>query len=194
MFGVFRLTTLVLALNAAACAHVPVMSLVKLSSIDFATTDLTELRAGIALPESLQPLEGTVKLTVLAETDDGMKIRRSFILEDGGTPDDLAGLRADAGADANVHVYRLSDREAGDMESVRRDVLARKQETGGGGRLEISIGAEACRTGVLPDGSLPMTTYLKTSETETFVPLTRNVDLRTLTARSEVSAGLPPCS
>jgi len=190
MFAIARtpLLALTLSLAVTACGHVPLASLLKLSGVDFATTDISAIRAGIALPETLEPLADTVKLTVLAETDDGVTIRRSFMLEEAPAGEDTSGLDADE----NIRVYRLKEREAEDLAVVRADVLARKEKAGGG-KLEISVGATACRTGALPDSPLPMSTYLKTSETGSFVPLTRDVDLRSLGGNPELVAAIPPC-
>jgi len=42
-------------------------------------------------------------------------------------------------------------------------------------------------------GPTLMTTYLKTSETNCYVALARDVDLRTLAAGKDVAAEIPPC-
>ena len=196
MIRLLGLPALVLGLSASACAHVPLMSMAKLSSIDFATTDLSQLRAGIALPDSLAPVDGGVRMTILAETEDGMTIRRTFALEGeavSSAADPAAGLGDTAKPGETVWVYRLPGRAAADLDEMRADLMAHKQETGNGGRMEIRIGAEACRTEPLTDAPLLMTTFLKTSETETFVPLARNVDLRSLAPAERLAGTLPSC-
>jgi hypothetical protein len=187
-FSLKRILTILPLLTVAGCGHVPFTSLLKLSSIDFATTEIAAIRAGIALPETLVPMPDSVKLTFLAETDDGMTVRRSFTLEE----DLAAQASGELEAEPNVRVYRLKEREVGELAVARAEVLARGK-SGNGGRLEISVGAEACRTGPLPQGSLPMSTYLKTSETKSFVALTRDVDLRALGGNPDLGDSIPPC-
>ena len=49
------------------------------------------------------------------------------------------------------------------------------------------------RSGALPPGPLPMTTYIKTSETNRYVTLARDIDLRTLAAGRDATAAIPAC-
>jgi hypothetical protein len=56
--------------------------------------------------------------------------------------------------------------------------LAQKQGQRAG--REISIRPDARRAGALPPGPVLMTTYIKTSETNRYVTLARDVDLRTI--------------
>ena len=73
--------------------------------------------------------------------------------------------------------------------------LKRKQaERGGrGGALTIAVRPDACRTGALPAGPVRATTYLRTGETGGYVPLARDVDLRTVMAGRDVVAEIPAC-
>jgi len=70
-------------------------------------------------------------------------------------------------------------------------VLAEKQGQRAG--LEISIKRDACRAAALPPGPLLMTTYIKISETNRYVTLARDIDLRTLTAGRDAAAAIPAC-
>ena len=49
------------------------------------------------------------------------------------------------------------------------------------------------RAGALPPGPLLMTTYIKTSETNRYVTLARDVDLRTLAAGRDAAAEIAAC-
>jgi len=73
--------------------------------------------------------------------------------------------------------------------------LEKKQAASGGkgGALTISIRPDACRAGELSGRALFFTTYLRTQETAGYVPLARDVDLRTLVPRDDVAAAIAPC-
>lgn len=62
-----------------------------------------------------------------------------------------------------------------------------------GGTLAIAVDPDACRSGALPDGAIYFTSYLRTQETGGYVPLARDVDLRTISAGRDIAAELPPC-
>ena len=59
--------------------------------------------------------------------------------------------------------------------------------------IEISIKPDACCAGALPPGPLLMTTSIKTSETNRYVTLARDVDLRTLAPGRDAAAAIPAC-
>jgi len=52
---------------------------------------------------------------------------------------------------------------------------------------------DACRSGELPNGPVYFTTYLRTAETNGYVPLARDVDLRTVMKERDVAAEIPGC-
>ncbi|MDI1263437.1 MAG: hypothetical protein PS018_09295 [bacterium] len=51
----------------------------------------------------------------------------------------------------------------------------------------------ACKAGELADGPLYFTTYLRTAETQDYVTLARDVDLRSLVSDTAVVAAMPRC-
>ena len=106
-------------------------------------------------------------------------------VEDGAYP--LQGVEANA-----FHLSRFEQRNIllGDADALRqrREAAGRK-----GGTLTISIRPEGCRTADLGERPLHVTTYLRTAETGGYVPLARDLDLRTISPGRDVATEIPPC-
>src|SRR5262245_57227072 len=84
-----------LAFLLAGCTHMPVMSMIRLAQIDFASTNPAELRAAVKLPRGLEPrAQGTV-LRVSVTTTGGQELAQEFALQELSDPADLQPLRAE---------------------------------------------------------------------------------------------------
>lgn len=175
------------ALGLAACGSVPLTSIPALSRIDFRTTDFTALRAGLRLPDALRPQPGGVELEVTLRVD--------------GSPDETsvfplvelpAGSLPDGGQPAKTDfIYRLSDQDTRRFDAIREKTnVARRQNKRGSVDLSIAP-KQFCLLRPLPDGPLPATSYIQTSETKRFVVLTRDLDLR---SEAQTAASLPNLS
>jgi len=175
----------------AACGHVPLMSMVTLSRIDFATTDPALLRAAIKLPQVIEPRLNGAALRVAVKLADGRDMAQDFELSETMDERDVLVLHAELDPGTHVFAYRIDPGELEKLKVFRRTVLAQKYEQNAG--LEISIKPDACRAGALPPGPLLMTTYIKTSETNRYVTLARDVDLRTLAAGRDAAVAIPAC-
>ncbi|BAQ15948.1 hypothetical protein [Methyloceanibacter caenitepidi] len=177
------LTTLLLCvflgvvLLAAGCTTVPVASMAKLSRIDFETTDLSVLRAAILLPSYLRPAPDGVWLWIAVSGDDGPKLERKLELVEVDDAE-AATINVESDGARQLYAYGLSATATRALDDLRQEALRAKQR-GTKGSLMVSVAADACSTGSVPAGPVPVNTYLKTSETKSFVPLVRNVDLRT---------------
>jgi hypothetical protein len=135
-----------------------------------------------------------VALRIGVKLANGQEESEDFILREASDPSDLLELRQEFDARSHIFTYRLDAREAARLAAFR-DALLKKQATSGGkgGALTIAVRAEACRSGELPTQALLVTTYLRTPETAGYVPLARDVDLRTLSGHRDVAAALAPC-
>lgn len=180
-----------LALFLAACGHVPLMSMVALSRVDFATTDPALLRAAIKLPQVIEPRLNGATLRVAVKLADGRDMAQDFKLSETTDERDVLTLHAELDPGTHVFAYRTEPGEVERLKVFRRAVLAQKHEQKAG--LEISIKPDACRAGALPPGPLLMTTYIKTSETNRYVTLARDVDLRRLAPGRDAAAAIPAC-
>jgi hypothetical protein len=182
---------------AGACGHVPLSSLPKLSKIDFKTTKLAELRAGISVPADIRSMPGGVAMTVTVEPREGGRHERSFALEEVKDPVELASLPVVVSPGRRFTVFRLSPSDATKFTAFREEYILRAD--GGSNRGSIALDAhKACRIGELTGRPIPMTSYLKTSETQDYVMLTRDLDLRDaareVDPKIDLATAIPPCS
>lgn len=176
------------------CGHMPVTSMLKLARIDFTNTDPAQLRAAVKLPRLVQPKPQGVALRIGVRLSGGQEEFQDFVLREVSDPKDVLALHRELDADTHVFAYQLDSAEAARVGAFR-DALKKKQAASGGrgGSLTISIHSQACRSGELPHQPIMLTTYLRTAETGGYVPLTRDVDLRTIDPKQDLAAAIPPC-
>lgn len=188
---------LAIALVLAGCAHVPVTSLWKLRSVDLETTDYAALRAAIRAPTGLRPFADGGHLTVTIWSDgqtpeDGLIVRAQ--LAEVTDPAERALLADQQRAGDTVYVFRVAPDALPELAVVRAEIARRKAAGEGGNHLSIAIGADGCWERAPPPGPVRFSTYLKTEETGTFVPLTRDVDLRSVADGHDLVAVIPICA
>lgn len=159
----------------AACATVPLGSIVPLARIDVMTTDLSTLRAALRLPAGLRPQPSGVQMDVtLTAADQSTKVV-AFVLVESREPAELASLPA--GGDP-AYVYRLAPDDIARFDALRKD-MAVQQAAHRQGSLSIGIATrEFCTTAPLPAGPVRTSSYLLTSENAGFVTLLEGFDLR----------------
>lgn len=183
----------VAALFLAGCGHMPVTSMIKLAQVDFAKTDPAQLRAAVKLPRVVRPRPQGMALRITVKLADGHEEFADFKLLEASDPKELLDLRRELDANSHIFAYRLEEKEAVRLAAFRAALEKKQAASGGkGGALTIAIRPEACRTGELSGRALAFTTYLRTPETGDYVPLARDVDLRTVVSRDEVAA-IAPC-
>jgi hypothetical protein len=178
----------------AGCGHMPVASMVKLARVDFTATDPATLRAAVKLPTAIRPLHDQVRLRLAVRLASGAEDVKDFRLTEVSDPADVSSLRSEIEGGTHVFAYRLEPAEAARLAAFR-DAL-KKQQTASGGRggaLTISIATEACRSGELPASPVWLTTYLRTAETGGYVPLTRDIDMRSIARGRDLVAEMPVC-
>ena len=176
------------------CGHMPVTSMLKLARIDFTNTDPAQLRAAVKLPRVVQPQPQGMALRIGVKLSGGQEEFEDFVLREVSEPKEVLVLHRELDADTHVFAYRLDPAEVVRL-SAFRDALKKKQAASGGsgGSLTIAIRPQACRSGELPRRPVMVTTYLRTAETGGYVPLTRDVDLRTIDPKQDLAAAIPPC-
>ena len=101
-------------------------------------------------------------------------------------------LAGEAEAGTELSTFALAPRDVAELRMFRA-ALMQKQKGGSGGSLTIAVQPDACRTAPLPDGPMLFSTYLRTAETDGYVPLARGVDLRKLDGAQDVVARIPLC-
>src|SRR6266540_5803439 len=187
-----RKTLLGLAFLAiAGCGHMPITSMVQFARIDFSSTDPAQLRAAVKAPRTVRPQGAALRIIVrIASGDEEFA---DFVLREVSEPNEVLALHHELDPDTHIFAYRLEPSEAARLAAFRDSLKAKQAASGGrGGAITISIRPDACRTQELADRPIHVTTYLRTAETGRYVPLARDLDLRTATGRDLASA-LPPC-
>lgn len=193
---VFRLAMICCAVSLilAGCGHMPVTSMVKFARVDFSATDPAGLRAAVKLPTVIRPRRDQVRLRIAVRLASGTEDIQDFRLTEVSDPVDILSLRDEIEGGTHLFAYRLDPAEAVRLAAFR-DTL-KKQQTASGGRggaLTISIAAESCRSGEFPVGPVLLTTYLRTAETGGYVPLARDVDMRSIVRGRDLVAEMPVC-
>jgi hypothetical protein len=176
-------------LTITGCSHMPVTSMVKLARIDFEATDPVQLRAAIKLPRTLRPQPNGVSLRIAVQVGRAPEEVRDFLLRELPDP---AELMREAGAGSHVFAFRIDDADLVRLKAFRSELIAKKS-SGQKGSISISLRPQACKVEELAEGPLYFTTYLRTAETKDYVPLARNVDLRSFVPDAAVAA-IPRCA
>jgi hypothetical protein len=178
----------------AGCGHMPVTSMVKLARVDFAATEPAALRAAVKLPRAIRPRPQGVTLRIGVRLASGHEEFQDFLLREASDAGEMAALKDELDADTHVFAFRLDSAETQRLAAFR-DGLKKKQAESrrSGGALTIAVRPDACRTGELPSGPVRLTTYLHTAETGGYLPLARDLDLRTVVTGRDVVAEIPPC-
>jgi hypothetical protein len=172
----------------------PVTSMVKLARVDFAATEPAALRAAVKLPRAIRPRPQGVTLRIGVRLASGHEEFQDFLLREASDAGEMAALKDELDADTHVFAFRLDSAETQRLAAFR-DGLKKKQAESrrSGGALTIAVRPDACRTGELPSGPVRLTTYLRTAETGGYLPLARDLDLRTVVTGRDVVAEIPPC-
>jgi hypothetical protein len=188
------LCVLVLTGILVSCTHMPMTSLAKLAQIDLGSTDPGQLRAAIKLPRAIEPRPHGVALRIGVRLADGHEEFQDFVLREVTDPAEMLALHRELDATTRIFAYRLDSSEAARLTAFRDELKKRDETSGGrGGSITISVQPDACRSGDLSDRPIYVTTYLRTGETGSYVPLLRDVDLRTIKPSQDLAVLLPQC-
>ena len=180
---------ILIVLAITGCSHMPVTSMVKLARVDFETSDPVQLRAAIKLPRTLRPQPNGVALRIAVRVGSSPEEARDFMLRELSEPAELA---REAGTDSHIFAYRIDEADLARLTAFRSELIAKKR-SGQKGSISISVRPQACKAGELPDAPLYFTTYLRTAETNDYVALARDVDLRTIVPDAAVVDAIPRC-
>jgi len=165
------------AFSLAACGIIPLRSLSALSRIDAQTKDLSVVPVALRLPASVRLLPHGVSLETVVKIGGEPDGKAAYRLGQIDDLSEMAGLPASAGG-THFYLFHFVPEDAARFEALPTSVLTQKQ---GGKSASIGIGVatkELCRVGDLPLGPMLATTFLRTSETRTFVEASRDLDLR----------------
>jgi hypothetical protein len=190
---ILRFLLLVSAISLAGCASVPLTSIPKLGRIDFKTTDLGQLRVAMVLPKTLKPKGSSIEMVTKLSFENESPQTNKLQLAQSFAQADFTGLPTDLGPDQKIYVYLLPPAERAKLEQTRRDAQLAKSK-GKKGTLDISFAfKEFCSEGTLSTAPILTSTYLSSSETDGYVPLNRNLDLRKDAALGTLLDNVPKC-
>jgi hypothetical protein len=177
----------------AGCSAMPVTSMIALSKIDPATTDLTRLRIALSVPDAMQPSPGGVWMDVTITRGNAAPEKKVIHLDETNDAADRVGLTT-VGGGQTIYAYKLSPEGIAELDALRRSA-AESKANGQGGSIGIGVAArEFCLEHTLPQGQLLATTWMATSETKTYVVVARNFDLRSDKRVADGLKEMQPCS
>lgn len=187
LFSVFA------AFGLAACTSVPLASLPKLARIDFMTTDLSRMRVALALPTALAPKPQGVVMEMKYKVGEELEQVESLHLDESKLTQDLQGLPTDQPKGQALHVFKLLATDVMHLNALRQSVADAKKQNQKGS-LSLGIAArEFCKLSDLPLGPALTTTYVLTSETETYVTMVQDFNLRSDAKTAEGLDKLETC-
>jgi hypothetical protein len=163
----------ILATALAACGHVPVRSMLAMSRIDFATTDLSAMRAALRIPNAYQARANRMVVEVMQEGRPA--IREEFALERLTSTAELSLLGSERRTGTEIIAYRLPDAAIATFTALRAKAAEAKAEKRKGS-LTLKLEPDFCYVSEPPKDSLVFSTYLRTSETRTYVPVLIDLD------------------
>lgn len=188
------LVILAAAVTIGGCGHVPAMSMIRLARVSFDKTDPALIRAAVKLPRALRPRTQGVALRMTVRFANGAEESHDLLLRESVDRTDIAALRHEADSATHIFTYRFDVAEAARFSALREALKQKQQASGGrGGALTVTVRPDLCRTGELAAGPVRITTFLATTETGGYVPLTRDVDLRSVAPGHDLAAAIAPC-
>jgi len=166
------------SLLVAGCASVPVSTMWKLRDFDIVKTDAAKLRVGIRIPEFMQvePDGATLEITMW-NGDQSVRNKEVLVLQVVVEQSELNELARFHKSGFAIHVYKLSDRSLKKLVRFKQQYAALKEEFGDDVQGSLSVGAKGCLLPQAEKQAALMTTFLKSSETGSFVVLTSETDV-----------------
>jgi hypothetical protein len=186
----------IVALVLSACGHVPVSTIWALRNLDAITLDPALLRAAVRVPDTLQPQPDGVKLEIgwWRDGEEDRKHNAKFVLQETTSADDTAPLVFERKAGMRVYVYRVDPADIPGIRALQAQAKDEKAKNPGKTHGTFGFGADACRKGQLAEGPVLMTTFLRLDSERGYLPVVKDLDLRTaVTTDKSFDELVPPC-
>jgi hypothetical protein len=168
------------ALFLGACGHVPLTSMVKLRAFDLKTTDPEQLMVAVRHPDWIRiPQGGAVMVIEERRAPEGPVVQRDeIVFEQIEGADEPAGLAPERRSGTTLSVFAVTPEDADRVRSVQRRLGARRSQGSSRASGSLSVSVKGCRVGPVPEGPVPVSTFLAAAEFDGFVPLLRDFDLK----------------
>lgn len=175
-----------------ACGHTPISSVVKLRNFDPATTDVNQLSVAVDLPHKYRIQQKGIVMTLELRKKDGSEIKReTFVLTTSLSSEDKLALAKISEPGRQIIAYRIRPYDIKRFNTIRDFTLKQRPTKLWEG--SFNIGANACRLNAKLPKTLPITIYLKSSETKTFVPFVVDADLMKEPDGNKLHETVPLC-
>ena len=194
-FGrVVSLFTFCASALVAGCGHIPVTTMYKLWSFDFAHADPGAIRAAIRVPDALMARPAGAKLTLTRNTTGSASpVVETFILEEVRDPRELEQLARFARSGYPVTAYKLAAPDVQKLKSMQAEINAARAAGKADARGNLGVAIDACHRKAMPQGALLSSTYLKLDDEAGYMPLVEDIDLRKEISSEDLAKQIPPC-
>ncbi|WP_157739035.1 hypothetical protein [Labrenzia sp. VG12] len=166
---------LVLTLPAA-----PAVFASDLDSFNPATTDPSKFRIAVRHSERLAVPQGGARVKILmTDRQTGQVLReKEVLLKKAVQPNRLESVLSERRTDEQVSVYRIPEQEVAELRALQAKYLSLPQTRKDNMAGSLTIDVAGCKLDPEDNGRMLISTYLKTSEFQDYVPLEMDFDLR----------------
>ena len=188
------LGAMVLLAPLAGCLTTPVSSMVKLSRLTPLDANPADMRFAVRSPHYLRVRNGDISVVISFNTGDpSTSFVETYrpIVNENALPGQGISIGAQDGS--RLAIAQFSEADSASMASAQMRVKELRAK-GVDGQGSFAVGATGCTQDAVPDGPVLLTTWLRTTPSEDFFVLTRNINLRNVLQKSgqEVSS-IPAC-
>lgn len=169
------------------CTHIPLSSMIKLRNFNPLTTDARILRVAVRVPDSIEiPTDG-VRFILGTQHQQRGAVNGEFVLE---PIVDQQLLENSRNKHSTLYAFRIPQGDIDRFNQLREKLRIEKSHDATG---ELEVKADVCRTtDELPD-RIPVSTYIKTENTDEFIPLLLNMNVLRGADRKEALKVAPLC-
>jgi hypothetical protein len=181
-------------LSLTACTHVPLATMVKLSNFDMLKTDPVRLRVAIRYPDSIKIPDGgaTMLLTVKMKAGGAKLLEEEIEFEEVDSKLEKAELASELKQGTRIGIYRIQEENTPFFKSFQKLILSKSEVERDKLEGNMSISVSGCKISEQLPEKIHVSTFLKTEELGSYVPLLRDVDLKEVMANRE-NPGLELC-
>ncbi|QCK88094.1 hypothetical protein E8L99_21200 [Phreatobacter aquaticus] len=181
------------SVGIGGCLSTPISSLPRLMRLDLATMDMDDVRAALRLPAMLRVRPGDAVMTIKTRVDGGNPTEDRFVLVESTVERERVEMAAEARAGAGISIWRIAPGDVPRVAAIQQRVRASLvQGPRVRGSLEIQVSG-GCRTAPIPEGAVPMSSFLKPARGETYITLVSDLDLRRVIPLGDWQAKIPEC-